>query len=164
MKMRKTSESANSSKSDTATTTTSLATISAVLVLLFGLSLIACHKERPNTPPTGDNRARMNPITPPQSRIGTATNSRTTVELLEYEIRMPDTLPAGTNVLHVVNSGMVNHSLAIEGSGVKAELFDKLTRGDSTPFTVDLKPGTYTVYCPVVGHKGKGMTKTITVK
>jgi uncharacterized cupredoxin-like copper-binding protein len=29
---------------------------------------------------------------------------------------------------------------------------------------VDLKPGTYEVYCPVANHKGKGMEMKLTVK
>ncbi|MEO8034869.1 MAG: hypothetical protein ABI837_10600 [Acidobacteriota bacterium] len=52
----------------------------------------------------------------------------------------------------------------VEGNGAQIKLPNELTRGDTVTIAVDLKPGTYTVWCPVEGHKGKGMTATFTVK
>ncbi|HEV8660638.1 MAG TPA: hypothetical protein VGS96_18690 [Thermoanaerobaculia bacterium] len=132
-----------------------------VLLLL----VIACN--RPEN--TGDNRARMNPVTPPQkelpsNRAAAATPAQLRVELLEYEIRMPDTLSAGRQSLLVVNSGKVNHSLVIEGNGRKGQLSQQITRGDSVPLDLALTPGNYTFYCPVDGHRGKGMTRTVKVQ
>jgi uncharacterized cupredoxin-like copper-binding protein len=82
------------------------------------------------------------------------------VELLEYQIHPPQTLRAGKQTLTLVNAGKEKHAFAIEGTTVKSA---ELSRGDSASLEVDLKPGTYTVYCPVDGHRGKGMTSTITV-
>src|SRR6266545_1550359 len=129
-----------------------------VLLLL----LIACN--RPEN--TGDNRPTMNPVTPPQkelpsNRAAAPASAQLRVELLEYEIRMPDTLRAGRQSLLVVNSGKVNHSLVIEGNGRKGQLSQQITRGDSVPLDLTLTPGTYTFYCPVDGHKGKGMTRMV---
>jgi plastocyanin len=56
------------------------------------------------------------------------------------------------------------HSLAIDGNGVNATLSQPLPRGDTGTLTVELKPGTYTFYCPVDSHKGRGMSHTVTVK
>ena len=111
--------------------------------------------------PAADNRPKMNPIAPPGSPA-VAADAR--LELNEYEIRMPDTLAAGHHSFTVVNSGKTNHSLIVEGNGTRAALPSQLTRGDSAQFEVDLKPGTYTFYCPVDGHRGKGMTRTVTVQ
>lgn len=86
------------------------------------------------------------------------------VQLTEYEIRMPDSIPAGANAFQIVNAGTMNHSFAIEGEGVSEKLAADLPRGDSTLFAIALKPGTYTVYCPVDKHRGKGMQRTLTVK
>jgi uncharacterized cupredoxin-like copper-binding protein len=36
--------------------------------------------------------------------------------------------------------------------------------GGSGSLRVDLKPGTYKVYCPVLGHKMRGMSLDLTVK
>lgn len=111
--------------------------------------------------PAADNRAKLSPILPPNSN---AASPQVRIELNEYEIRMPDTLAAGHHSFTVVNSGKANHGLIIEGNGTPAALPSQLTRGDSATLEVDLKPGTYTVYCPVDGHRGKGMTRTVTVQ
>ena len=111
----------------------------------------------------------MNPIVPPQqdlpsSRVAPPQAPETNVELTEYDIRMPDAVNAGPAHFRVVNTGKQNHNLVVSGAGVSAQLPHDLPRGDTTDITVDLKPGTYTVYCPVDGHRGKGMQRTLTVK
>jgi uncharacterized cupredoxin-like copper-binding protein len=35
--------------------------------------------------------------------------------------------------------------------------------GQTVSVTVDLQPGTYEMWCPVMDHRGQGMTTTITV-
>ena len=54
------------------------------------------------------------------------------------------------------------HAIAIEGNGVDK---DGATAqpGGSSKVTVTLKPGTYTYYCPIPGHRAGGMTGTLTV-
>jgi plastocyanin len=73
------------------------------------------------------------------------------------------TAKAGKVTVDFSNPSPVPHALDIEGNGV-----DKgsgtVTSADSPPFTVDLKPGTYTYYCPVDGHEAAGMKGTLTVK
>ncbi len=131
------------------------------IALLLVATLAACNPESRVAPPAADNRAKMNPVAPPNSA---AANAQPRLELNEYEIRMPDTLAAGHHSFTVVNSGKQNHSLVIDGNGAHTALPQQLMRGDSTQLDVDLKPGTYTFYCPVDGHKGKGMTRTVTVQ
>lgn len=114
-------------------------------------------------------KEKMNPTMPPQrevpsTRVTAATPLQARLELQEYEIRMPDALAAGRHSFTVVNSGTQNHSLIIDGNGLRTRLPQPLTRGDSSQLDVDLKPGTYTFYCPVDDHKGKGMTRTVTVQ
>jgi plastocyanin len=86
------------------------------------------------------------------------------VQLTEYQIQMPDIISSGPQTLRITNAGKVNHNFAIEGNGVAQKLGNDLTRGDSADMTVNLKPGTYTVYCPVDKHRAKGMQRTITVQ
>ena len=111
--------------------------------------------------PAGESHPGMNPIAPPQN---VAASAETQVELSEYEIRMPQTLTAGHQRFRIVNAGKENHNFEVTGNGVSAKLPDDLTRGDTTEIDMDLKPGTYTVFCPVDGHRGKGMQTTVTVK
>lgn len=108
----------------------------------------------------------LNPTVPlnrdsPASRVPAATAASQQVELLEYRIGIPETLAAGKHTLTIVNAGKEKHAFAIDGLDVRSP---EVTAGNSTPLEIDLKPGTYTVYCPVEGHRGKGMSATVTVQ
>ena len=109
-----------------------------------------------------ENSTAMIPVTSTAMRA--SASPTVDVQLLEYEIRMPDTLNAGPQRLRVANGGHESHSLAIEGPGLSTQLGSNLTRGDTTELEVTLQPGTYRVWCPVDKHRGKGMERTLTVK
>lgn len=81
------------------------------------------------------------------------------VEVTEEEwlINMPASLPAGLTTFEVTNTGAVVHNFEIEGQDIEEELESDLQPGDTGSLTVDLQPGTYTVYCPISGHDELGM-------
>jgi hypothetical protein len=115
------------------------------------------------------NSTAMNPAAParkdlPTSRLASAAVPTFEVQLLEYEIRMPDTLAAGKSTAVIVNAGKENHSFEVNGPGYHAALPEPLARGDRMTLDLDLRPGTYTVDCPMDEHKGKGMSRTLTVR
>ena len=117
---------------------------------------------------TADNTQTMQPVVPvskdlPSQRAGGAAVAAPEVQLQEYDIRMEDVLPAGPITLQLANAGHEDHGFDVEGNGVHIES-PVLKRGDRTSLELNLKPGTYEVYCPVDGHKGKGMKRTVTVK
>lgn len=85
------------------------------------------------------------------------------VILIDGEIQMPDTLPAGLYHFLITNQGRFDHNLEIEGSGVSAELDDDLGSGESGTLEVNLGPGQYSVICPVGDHAQHGMAMTLTV-
>jgi uncharacterized cupredoxin-like copper-binding protein len=59
-------------------------------------------------------------------------------------------------------SAGIQHGLSLEGNGVDKE--GKIVgAGQSSTLTLKLKPGTYTYYCPVPGHRQAGMVGRITV-
>jgi uncharacterized cupredoxin-like copper-binding protein len=93
----------------------------------------------------------------------TAAAATMEVHLIEYQIHMPATLPAGRLAFNVENGGKEDHGFVIEGAG-QQEKTNVLERGDTAALEVNLAPGTYTVYCPVDGHRGKGMETKVTVK
>ena len=71
---------------------------------------------------------------------------------------------AGKVTLNYTNPQPIAHDVAVENSGGevvgKTEL---VTEGsDSTEF--EIKPGQYTFYCTVPGHREAGMEGTLTVK
>lgn len=140
----------------------------AVTALMF--LLIACpggrqrEEETKNGPPKTSTTIANPQPPPPNSVVGGVASPVIDVQLMEFEIRMPDSVPAGRQTFHVANAGKATHNLAIEGNGLQARLAADLSRGNSADLTVDLKPGSYTVYCPVDHHRSRGMERTITVK
>jgi uncharacterized cupredoxin-like copper-binding protein len=83
----------------------------------------------------------------------------------EYKLDPSDpSVKAGSVTFDVSNDGQVTHSLEVEGNGLEEDLPADLAPGDTGKLTVDLEPGTYTMYCPIDDHRAKGMEGTIEVK
>jgi hypothetical protein len=123
----------------------------------------------PSATTTDEKTATMNPILPPQSdlpssRVPAVAQPEIAIELTEYSIKVPPTIPAGHQTLSVVNTGKEAHSLAIEAEGHEFRLPEPIRRGDRGTLVVELKRGKYSVYCPVDNHKGKGMVTTVEVR
>jgi uncharacterized cupredoxin-like copper-binding protein len=90
-----------------------------------------------------------------------------TVRLTEREFSItPSTISlrrTGTYAFAVTNNGMITHAFEVEGHGVDAKTGD-ISPGSSTTLKVDLSAkGDYEVYCPIDGHRDKGMKATLTV-
>jgi uncharacterized cupredoxin-like copper-binding protein len=69
----------------------------------------------------------------------------------------------GTYAFAVSNDGSITHAFEVEGHGVEAKTGD-ISPGSSTTLTVDLTDkGDYEVYCPIDGHRSKGMLAKLTV-
>jgi plastocyanin len=71
---------------------------------------------------------------------------------------------AGDVTLEFDNPQPVPHDVAIEDSGGKTVGQTELITESSTSTAVDLKPGSYTFYCSVPGHREAGMEGALTVK
>jgi plastocyanin len=71
------------------------------------------------------------------------------------------TAKAGNVTIKFSNPSSTPHGVEIEGNGV--EKASDVVTGKDTSFTVDLKPGKYTYYCPVGSHRDAGMEGTLTV-
>ena len=92
-----------------------------------------------------------------------AADNPVNVTLSEYKIDMPSSLPAGPTTFNVTNAGNKTHTFKIEGNGIDEKLKSSLKEKESGTLHVDLKPGTYKVTCPVMGHTHKGMTMELKV-
>jgi uncharacterized cupredoxin-like copper-binding protein len=68
---------------------------------------------------------------------------------------------AGTVTFQFKNPASIPHGVAIQGNGVSKS--SKVVTNGSATLTVNLKPGKYTFYCPVPGHRQAGMVGTLTV-
>jgi plastocyanin len=72
------------------------------------------------------------------------------------------TAKAGKLTIDFSNASPVEHDVAIaQGSTVAGQT--PVFTGGSKTLTVTLKPGTYTFYCTVPGHRAAGMEGTLTV-
>jgi uncharacterized cupredoxin-like copper-binding protein len=73
------------------------------------------------------------------------------------------TASAGKVTLVMTNPSQLTHSIAITGNGVSAAGEVVGPAGKST-VSATLRPGTYTFYCTVPGHREAGMSGTLTVR
>jgi uncharacterized cupredoxin-like copper-binding protein len=70
---------------------------------------------------------------------------------------------AGKVKIVMANPSQLSHSIAIEGNGVNAA-GQVVGPGGASTVSANLKPGRYTFFCTVPGHRQAGMQGTLTVK
>jgi plastocyanin/cytochrome c2 len=70
---------------------------------------------------------------------------------------------AGQVTVESKNDETIGHNIAVEGDGVD-EKGQVVQGGGTSKIQVDLKPGSYTFYCSVPGHREGGMEGKLTVK
>jgi plastocyanin len=71
---------------------------------------------------------------------------------------------AGKVEIEFNNPQSLTHDVAIEDAGGEMVGQTELIDSGSDSTVVDLKPGTYTFFCSVPGHREAGMEGTLTVK
>jgi plastocyanin len=74
------------------------------------------------------------------------------------------TAKAGEVTIDFSNQSQVPHAVEIEGNGVDEKKTKVVTGADAPPLKLKLKPGTYTFYCPVDGHRAAGMEGKLVVR
>jgi len=81
----------------------------------------------------------------------------------EFKIALPKTtVAAGSYTFEVKNDGKIEHDFVVKGEGVD-EKTPTIGAGKTATLKIDLKPGTYDVYCSIPGHKQAGMDLKLTV-
>jgi len=71
---------------------------------------------------------------------------------------------AGKVTVNFTNTSPVPHDVRIESSGGEELGGTEVISESSESATVDLKPGEYTYFCSIPGHRQAGMEGTLTVK
>jgi uncharacterized cupredoxin-like copper-binding protein len=71
--------------------------------------------------------------------------------------------PAGPLTIESVNEQAAEHNIAVDGNGVD-EKGEVVANGGTSTVEVDLRPGEYSFYCSVPGHREGGMEGTLTVE
>lgn len=74
------------------------------------------------------------------------------------------TAKAGKDTIKFTNESPVPHDVVIEDENGKELGGTEITSEGSETAEVELKPGTYTYFCSVPGHRQAGMEGTLTVK
>ena len=72
--------------------------------------------------------------------------------------------PAGDVRITMNNPSPVGHNIAVEGTGLPAKQGPTVEKGGASEVEATLKPGSYTYFCSVPGHREAGMEGTLTVK
>ena len=74
------------------------------------------------------------------------------------------TAKAGKDTINFTNDSPVPHDVKIENSAGEEIGGTEVISEGSDSAEVELKPGTYTYYCSIPGHREAGMEGTLTVK
>jgi plastocyanin len=69
---------------------------------------------------------------------------------------------AGKVTIDFKNPSAIPHNVVIEQNGKELSGFEPIAEGEESE-TAELKPGTYTFFCSVPGHREAGMEGTLTV-
>jgi glucose/arabinose dehydrogenase len=150
---------------------TSVLAILSILAMALVLSSCTPQPAAPSTTPTTpDDQTPSTPSTPKPTPEPEPTGPVTTVTttVSEWDIKLDkSTVPAGNVKFIVTNNGpKYPHALRVvnkaTGKAVGNQVAVSLDEVDSV--TIKLDPGTYEVYCPLSGHKEKGVTTTLTVQ
>jgi plastocyanin len=148
----------------------------AFLVLaLASLALVACGSSSDNSSSTtatsggGESTAETGGATPGgKANTGGGASSSVKFEAdpggeLAYTTTSATAKP-GKVTIEFTNPQALTHDVAIESSNGEEIGATELIADGSDSTTVDLKPGTYTYFCTVPGHREAGMEGTLTVK
>jgi len=83
--------------------------------------------------------------------------TRSTVTMRDNAFLPADPVIAGGEI-ELVNEGESPHTFTVEGEAVDVEV----DAGQTVTETIDLSPGTYTLFCEL--HRAQGMEGTLTVE
>lgn len=139
-----------------------------LLVGFVAFSLSACADQPDDDGMIGDTTAM--PMDTAGTMMGGGAEMETMrtdtvdVGLVEFDINMPTTLPAGRTVFRVTNEGSAEHNFEVEGQGTEHVFPQNLQPGETQMMEVDLQEGSYVVYCPVANHRSRGMELDLTVE
>jgi len=114
----------------------------------------------PSAPPTGGTESGTPTGSPPPSV------PRVQVTAVEYSFSLSrTTVPAGKVVLEFVNHGQDEHNLNAQlGEGALVGSIANTASEGVRDLQVELRAGTYTLFCSLPEHEQKGMKATLTVE
>ena len=97
----------------------------------------------------GDDGAPTDAASAPAQTVSTVTMTNNQFE--------PAAPVVGTGSLELVNDGEAPHTFTVDGEDIDIEV----EAGETATASIDLDPGTYTLFCQF--HRSQGMETTLTV-
>jgi uncharacterized cupredoxin-like copper-binding protein len=132
-----------------------------------GSTAVSTETTAPTAPTTTAPTTTASTTTAPSASVPTTAPTApksVPVTEVEFKIELPSTnLSPGAYTFDLTNKGHVGHDLVFNGPGVSNEKTPVIDPGKTAKLTVDLKSGTYDVYCSVPGHKQAGMDVKVKV-
>ncbi len=151
--------------------------LAALLALaLASVALVACggsSDDSSSTTATNGSESSTPAETGGKANAGGGSTSAGSTSTLEFEADPGGelafttdtaTAKAGKVTIDFKNPQALTHDVKIEDAQGKEVGGTELIASSEDSATVDLKPGTYTYFCSVPGHREAGMEGTLTVK
>jgi uncharacterized cupredoxin-like copper-binding protein len=142
-----------------------LRSLSVASLAVAALALAACGSSSSSSKTTTSSKTKAAAPAAPAPSGGSSKVDFTAEESggLKFN-KKTATAKAGTVTLSMRNpsGNSLPHAIAVEGNGVDKD-GKPVTAGGTSAVSVKLKPGKYTFYCPVDGHRKAGMVGTLTV-
>jgi plastocyanin len=142
----------------------------AFALVLASIALVACGSSSDDSSSTSETSSQSGAATSPGAEAeGKSAGSAAAVDFeaapsgLAYTSDTA-TAKAGDVTIDFTNPQPLAHDVAIEDAGGKTIGKTELVTEGSGSAVVNLKPGEYTFYCTVPGHREAGMEGTLTVK
>lgn len=114
-------------------------------------------------PASGATTTAPPPKTPPESNSASTISLAPMDDMLMFDTNKL-TAKAGKVTIKFTNNSAIAHNVVLINSANKILGRTPTFDGGAKTFAVTLKPGTYTYYCSVPGHRQAGMQGTLTVK
>lgn len=135
--------------------------IAAVVVTALAVALAACGGD--SSPTAAADTAATGSAMSPAAASGGAVKIAADPSQLAFT-KTEITAPAGDDTISFDNPSSTDHNVQIEDADGNVIAGTDTISAGKTSTTADLKPGTYTFYCSIPGHREAGMEGTITVK
>jgi plastocyanin len=113
--------------------------------------------------PGGNSSQDTTPSPAPQGTVKTLLLSADPTGQLRFD-KSTLAAPAGHVRITMNNPAPVPHNISLQGPGGIDQHGATVQKGGASEVEATLKPGTYTYYCSVPGHRQAGMQGTLTVK
>jgi plastocyanin len=133
----------------------------AVLLTAAAIALAGCGSSSSSSSSSNSGAAAAAPAATPKGALALAADPS---GQLKYDTTSLTAPRAGKVSIDLTNNAPLPHNVTVTTAGGKLLGATPTFSGGSKTLTLTLKPGTYTFFCSVPGHRMAGMQGTLVVK